>query len=317
MSLDLGIQSHNLITDKNPFEGFAMIKRAGFSCCDFSLNKYLNNEDIYQSSMNHFFDQSVSELEAHFLQIKNASIESGVHIHQIHMPYPSYVPRAEKAINSYLQNQVATKSIEICRFLNAKYIVIHGFKLEYLIGSEESEWNETQKFIDFLAPLAIQYGITICIENLYHSVASHLVEGPSCDAIRAASRIDEMNQKYGTEVLGFCFDTGHANLVGLDMYKFICILGKRLKVLHIHDNDGVRDLHQIPYTFSRNRSNKSSTDWDGFLDGLRAINYQGVLSFETSPVLDTFPEDIKEEVLSFIASIGRHFSREICKSIDE
>lgn len=90
----------------------------------------------------------------------------------------------------------------------------------------------------------------MCIENIYTSVGNHIVEGPCCDARKAAERIDAMNEKYGAQVLGFCLDTGHANLVGLDMEDFIRTLGTRLKVLHIHDNDGVADLHQIPYTFT-------------------------------------------------------------------
>ena len=121
----------------------------------------------------------------------------------------------------------------------------------------------------------------------------------------------EMNEKYGAEVLGFCFDTGHANLVGIDFYDFITTLDYRLKVLHIHDNDGVSDLHQIPYTFTKTRENLPSTDWNGFIEGLKAIHYQGVLNFEASPVVSAFPEEMKEEVLQFIAEIGAYFSKQI------
>ncbi len=109
-------------------------------------------------------------------------------------------------------------------------------------------------------------------------------------------------------MLGFCFDTGHANLVGLDMEQFITTLGNRLKVLHIHDNDGVSDLHQIPYTFAKTRENKSSTDWEGFIRGLQNISFQGVLSFETAPVLTAFPEVMKRDTLAFIARIGEYFA---------
>lgn len=30
-----------------------------------------------------------------------------------------------------------------------------------------------------------------------------------------------------------------------------------------------RDLHQIPFTFTRSRENVSSTDWEGFIRGLQ------------------------------------------------
>ena len=82
------------------------------------------------------------------------------------------------------------------------------------LGSEELEWQETQKFLEFLAPFAAEHGITMCVENIYESAGSHIIEGPCCNAAKAVKRIDEMNDKYGAEVLGFCFDTGHANLVG-------------------------------------------------------------------------------------------------------
>ena len=108
-------------------------------------------------------------------------------------------------------------------------------------------------------------------------------------------------------MLGFCFDTGHANLVGIDFESFMGTLGSRLKVLHIHDNDGISDLHQIPFTFTRTRENRPSTDWEGFVRGLRAIDFQGVLSFETAPVLSSFPDEMKGDVLAFIARIGRWF----------
>ena len=123
--------------------------------------------------------------------------------------------------------------------------------------------------------------------------------------------IDQMNEKFGSEILGFCFDTGHANLIGVDFENFITTLGKRLKVLHIHDNDGISDLHQIPFSFTRNRENKSSTDWDGFIRGLRNIRFDGVLSFETAPVLSAYPKEMKQDTMKFIAQIGKYFAEEI------
>lgn len=309
--LEVGVQTQNVISDENPYEGFEMLRQAGFTCCDFSLNDYLKNTDIYKSDLNRFFDQSVEELIAFFKPHKKAAAEAGIRINQMHMPYPIYVPTAKKEVNEYLWNQVAPKSMEIGHFLECSYIVIHGLKLARFLGSEEAEWQETEKFIDSVALLAKKYDMTICIENLYEGIAGHLVEGPCCDARKAARRIDALNEKYGAEVLGFCFDTGHANLVGIDFEAFIRILGSRLKVLHIHDNDGIGDLHQIPFTFTKTRENTSSTDWGGFVRGLRAVDYEGVLSFETAPVLTAFPQEMKKEALTFIAGIGGYFAGQI------
>lgn len=312
----IGVQSKNVVNDTNPLEGFTMLKNAGFSCADFSLNGYLLNSNIYQSELNDFFSKPLSELESYFSEHKSAAGKSGIQINQMHMPYPIYVPNGNRELNSYLWNEVAPKSMKICQFFGCPYIVIHGFKLARFLGSEALEWQETEKFIDSIAPMAKEAGITICIENLYDGIGGHLIEGPGCDARKAAERIDRINDKYGAEVLGFCFDTGHANLVGLDMEDFITTLGSRLKVLHIHDNDGIGDLHQIPFTFTKTRENKPSTDWEGFIRGLKAIKFSGVLSFETAPVLNAFPDEVKQETLGFIAKIGEYFAGRICRGIE-
>jgi len=309
--LRIGVQTKNVITDEDPEAGFRLLQQTGFSAVDFSLNDYLKNSSLYRSELNTFFDRSVQELEAFFAPHKKGAAAAGITIGQMHMPYPSYVPGADQEINDYLWNVVAPKSMSVCAFLGCPYIVIHGFKLAYFLGSEEKEWQETEKFIESLAPYAKEMGITICIENLYEGVSGHILEGPCCDAVKAAERIDRMNERYQAEVLGFCFDTGHANLVGIDMERFLTTLGSRLKVLHVHDNDGISDLHQIPFTFTKTRENRPSTDWEGFVKGLGKAGYDGTLSFETAPVLSSFPEEMKPDALMLIAKIGSWLADQI------
>ena len=310
MMLKLGVQTKNIVEDAQPEEGFRLMKRAGFSCADFSLNGYLMNTDIYRMQMNSFFDQSQDALERFFTPHRDGAEAAGIRIHQMHMPYPIYIPQGKPAVNEYLWQQVAPKSLRLCAFFHCRYIVMHGFKLARFVGEEE-EWRQTERFIDSLAPLARELGVVLCIENLYDSIGGHLVEGPCCNARKAAERIDRVNERWQAEVLGFCFDTGHANLVGLDFASFLDTLGPRLKVLHTHDNDGISDLHQIPYTFAKLRENTASTDWEGFIRGLQNIHFDGVLNFETAPVLTAFPAAMQEDALRFIGRIGEHFAAEI------
>ncbi len=312
--LKIGVQTQNAIDDRTPKDGFERLRRVGFDCADFSLHRYLLNKEIYRQEINPFFDRTIDELKTFFAPHKEAAMQAGIKIHQIHMPYPIYVPKGSETLNRYLWHEVAPKSMELCAFLECKYIVVHGFKLARFLGSEDAEWEETERFIESIAPMAKELGVTICIENLYDSIADHLVEGPCCDVRKCADRIDRMNDKYKAEVLGFCFDTGHANVLGLDPETFITSLGHRLKVLHIHDNDGVRDLHQIPFTFARTRENTSSTDWDGFIRGLRNIRFDGVLNFETGPALNAFPPTLHKDVLRLIAKIGEDFAKRIAEA---
>lgn len=309
--LELSVQTKEVVRDENPAAGFALLRQAGFTCADFSLNAYLMNTDIYESRINRFFDADIAELEQFFTPHKEGARAAGVRIQQMHMPYPIFVPTGTAEVNAYLWRQMAPKSMALCAFFGCPYIVIHGFKLVRELGKEDLEWAQTEKFIHYLAPMAREMGITLCVENLYNGLGTHMVEGPCCNARKMAGRIDRINEQYGAEVLGFCFDTGHANLVGLDMEDFVTTLGPRLKVLHIHDNDGITDLHQIPYTFARTRENTASTDWEGFLRGLRNIHYQGVMNFETAPVLTAFPQELHLDALKFLAKIGSFFAGKI------
>ena len=311
--LKIGVQSQNAIEDACPEAGFNMLREAGFDCVDFSLHSYLLNKDLYKGKCNDFFDKSTADLEKYFTPHKSAAKSAGITFHQMHMPYPMYIPKADAALNDYLISNVAPKSLQVCSFLECKYIVIHGFKLEKYLGSEEAEWQHTEAFINKIAPQLKELGIIACIENIHDEIGGHLIEGSCCNARKAAERIDRLNYKYKTEILGFCFDTGHANVLGIDFEKFITTIGSRLKILHIHDNDGSKSLHQIPFTFSKSRENDTSTDWAGFINGLRNVNFDGVLNFETGPVLNTFPPELKKAALEMIAKIGKYFSNEITK----
>ena len=73
-TLSIGVQSRDIVCDEYPLEGFEMIRRAGFSCCDFGLNTYLTNTSLYSMEVNNFFSQSAGELENFFAPHKKAEI---------------------------------------------------------------------------------------------------------------------------------------------------------------------------------------------------------------------------------------------------
>lgn len=67
-------------------------------------------------------------------------------------------------------------------------------------------------------------------------------------------------------------------------------------------------VFKLNVSFTKSRENKTFTDWNGFIKGLKRTHFNGALSFETAPVLTTFPDEIKTDVLGFVADIGRYFS---------
>lgn len=302
-TLAVGVQSKGIVYDNDPLEGFEMMKRAGFSCCDFSLDSYFTDMSFNSPKGNDFFQKSVQELKDFFAPHKEAAEIAEIKVNQMCMPSSACIPNMAVEIDGNLMHAVASKSMEICAFFGCPYLVVSGFDAAKGIGGEGIAWEETEKLIESLAPMAKELKITVCMENSY--------TGFCCDVEKAVVYMNCMNEKYGAEILGFCFDTGYARISGIDFEDMITKLGNRLKVLHIHDNDGNRDLHQIPFTLTGDDQNVSSTDWEGFIRGLRRIHFDKVLTFETSSVLSAFPRKMKQDVLRLVAQIGDYFIGEI------
>lgn len=73
------------------------------------------------------------------------------------------------------------------------------------------------------------------------------------------------------EKLGFCFDSGHQNLMNSNID---CLeeFGSRLMALHLNDNDGNGDMHLLPFD--------GTVDWNKVTQHLKSIQYEGALAFE-------------------------------------
>lgn len=76
-TLSVGVQSKGIVYDNNPLEGFEMMKRAGFSCCDFSLDSYFTDLSFGSQKSNDFLQKSVQELKDYFAPHKEAAEIAG------------------------------------------------------------------------------------------------------------------------------------------------------------------------------------------------------------------------------------------------
>ena len=74
------------------------------------------------------------------------------------------------------------------------------------------------------------------------------------------------------------------------------MLGDRIKVLHLHDNRGDRDAHQMPY--------EGNIPWEELMRALKKAGYQGEFNFEISN--PHVPEWLREDQARYYTKIGRH-----------
>lgn len=303
----IGIQSTGSILQGDIEAGYRRIKEAGFDCVDFNFDEYLHCTMVERGEINAVLDRQVEAVWEDFKIHKRAAAECGLVFEQMHAPFPLRQKGLDEVNAKMLR--ITKNCMDICARMGGRYLVVHPVTLAYECSKKE-EHDFNMEMYQELIPMAKKNGIVICLENMFVDQKAHLTEGACSDFVEAAAWIDELNGIAGEALFGFCFDVGHANILGKNLYQSVLALGDRLKILHLHDNDGVSDLHTMPYTFARSW-NPAATDWEGFLRGLREIKYEGVINFETFRCMESFPRELHPSVLRLLADMGRYFSAQI------
>ncbi len=97
-------------------------------------------------------------------------------------------------------------------------------------------------------------GITLAFENLRH-----------------APQLRAVLESFDSPRVGYCYDSGHHH-GWCKEEPFLERYGHRLAALHLHDNDGVRDLHHLPFD--------GNIDWKKITRELRETGYSGSVALE-------------------------------------
>ncbi len=294
----IGIQSYKLI-NKNCLEySYKRLRDAGFGYVDFNID--WQDFDV-------FLD--LAYLQEH----KRVADECGITFNQVHAPrFTGFDPLCDidKLTSQY------ERGILACNILGCKNYVVHPVHLCGRVWQEhgvelslEEEWDFNLKYFLKLGAFGAKHGVLICIENLHARYNGRIVKGICSSADDIVKMIEQVNKSVGENCIAACFDIGHANALRQNISREVQTLGKHLKVLHLHDNDGCEDQHQLPYSFNFSPSGGCSTDWSSFLVALRKIGFDGVFSFEPTKVLVNTPSVLLSATLKYIYSIGAHFSK--------
>jgi len=159
---------------------------------------------------------------------------------------------------------------------------------KYLTQWYEHERNE--EMYQELLPFAKAHGVKIAAENMWSwdTVTDRASFAICATADSFCSLIDAVNDDY----MVACLDIGHAEMMGdlASAEGLVRALGKRLKALHIHDNDRWKDLHQIPFSVN--------IDFKKVTDALKEIGYDGYLTIERE--CGEKPEQDIEKAVAFL-----------------
>ncbi|ADL04957.1 sugar phosphate isomerase/epimerase family protein [Lacrimispora saccharolytica] len=175
--------------------------------------------------------------------------------------YTSEVEYNRKAGVELIKNRV-----DLAGCMGAKEIVLHLYVPHFTIWekpeTEEHFYQQVYRSFDELQPYCIQKGVRICIENLFDVPERYELD-----------QLDRLLEKYPPQFIGFCLDTGHANMVwGRKMTDIIHRYQDRLYAVHIHDNSGSADFHQVP--------GEGNIIWQEVMSALARTEYELPLTLE-------------------------------------
>ena len=143
--------------------------------------------------------------------------------------------------------ELVKNRIEMTARLGGDAVVMHI--------SGQPGWAPLHRSLDELAPVVREYGVRIALEN------------------GVFDAIDYWLAHYGPDFLGLCYDSGHGNLIpdGLDRLERV---KDRLLVVHLHDNDGASDQHNLMFS--------GTVDWPRLARILAQSAYDKPISSESN-----------------------------------
>ena len=159
----------------------------------------------------------------------------------------------------------AKRSLELCQEFGIPQVVIHAAYTREPV-CKEAWYDLNTKFYREILPVAEQTGVMILTENTTHA---NLGEGRYY--LYTGKDMTEYIEHVAHPLLEAVWDTGHGTTEG-SQYDNILALGKHLRGLHVHDNNGKADEHTMPYTGVLNL--------DQVMNGLLDVGYDGYFTFE-------------------------------------
>ena len=200
--------------------------------------------------------------------ILEASSEVGLGIELCHLPCLNGNPQKNEAVLTAFAEKMH-RAIDAASALGVSHAVLHP--TTPLLPMKKYDRAAQRDFVlGHLSPFvehAERVGLSLAVENMRippSVVSSH----------RYCQEPEELCEVADTLGIGICWDFGHANTVGFCQSEALAYVGKRLRVLHVNDNDGIEDEHLAPFM--------GTIDWRDAMHGLALAGFDGLLNYEVS-----------------------------------
>ncbi|WP_440991796.1 sugar phosphate isomerase/epimerase family protein [Haloarchaeobius baliensis] len=134
------------------------------------------------------------------------------------------------------------RSLDTALAAGAGAVVVHGGSVprRYPDRIRSIARRQAVRSLRECAVHADEIGMHLCVENQRRKESQERnTETPA----RLASFLDDVG--VDSPYLGVTLDVGHAKVTGVDVAEYVETFGDRIRVVHLHDNDGQRDSHDV------------------------------------------------------------------------
>lgn len=187
----------------------------------------------------------------------------GVRVLSMHSPFsePTALEHPDRAKRLATVDRIR-RCLQFCSMHGVGRVVVHPSTRA--TSDPQAIRDNLRRTFDDLVPAAEAAGVTLCLENMppYHAFGS------------AAEEVLSILRHYEHPRLRAVFDSGHAHMAGAAVEIFDA-MRPYIAHVHLHDNNGDRDLHLPP--------GYGSLPWPELMPRLLQLRLDGPLFIEAPP----------------------------------
>ena len=141
-----------------------------------------------------------------------------------------------------------------------QFLVVHlGVPLGQKMPPGDNQPDAARRSVIDIVEAAARMNVRVALEVMPNPLSG------------AAGLVEAIEERLEGVDVGICLDYGHANLM-TDTVEAVETVSGHLWTTHLHDNNGKRDDHLVPYS--------GTINWDEAMMATQKIGYEGALMFE-------------------------------------
>lgn len=249
-------------------EGLRFMKDRGFDAADFSM-------------------KNIENLQTEWQTVVEAALEAGksygIKYEICHLPFDGKVAFEPERIPAF--NEKMLRCIEAAKMLSVDYAVLHPntWNIPVEDYDRKAQYDSVMRHFEPFVEKAEKLGVSLAVENMRLAPTSR----PTHRYCQEPEELCEIADACGINV---CWDFGHANIGSLKQSEAIAYVGKRLKVLHVNDNNKIDDDHVPPFS--------GKVDWLDAMKGLSDVGFDGLFNFEINTA--KIPDSLREPFANYL-----------------